>query len=472
MADADVNPMDKYKTVRTIGKGTFGTALLVESNGTGKRYVLKRIRLARMTKEQRDAANLEMELLAKLHHSNVIAYKEAWVENGHTIFIVTLYCSRGDLLSMLRRWRGPPPDDAFVIEILVQLLSALAYVHDRNIIHRDVKSSNVFLTEVGLVQLGDFGLAARIGAEDDATAPGTMVGTPNYMAPEVISELPHGRPCDVWSLGCVTYEMMALKPAFAAFDLDGLIKKVKTASAARPPARFSRELKSIVAKMLSKNPADRPTCLQILDDRWIKAYVPLVTDKVDRLGNPLPTERLPPLKVTVATRNAGGNAPRNARRGPAAVLGEARARIAAHYAYAGEPRRRRPKLAPIDKEGMGATDEATPDVDATGRRQGTLEPINQVQKGGRRKLGGANAQLSTRLRMYDRNPAQKKTLRPIAPELATLRKKKLPELTGEQDAQVPNVLSNVRKRVLAGPRPMLKRSVLPTDTPVAEVVAS
>ena len=477
---ARANPAAKYKAVRQIGKGTFGTALLVEAPATGKKYVMKRIRLARMTRQQRDAALLEMSLLSKLEHPNILEYKEAWVESGHTINIVTQYCSRGDLLTLLRKWRGPPPDEAFVVEVLVQLTAALSYVHGHDVLHRDVKSSNVFLTHRGLVQLGDFGLAARVGPLDNDTVPGTMVGTPNYMAPEVISEKPHGRPCDVWSLGCVTYEMMALRPAFAAFDLDGLIRKVKSASAPKVPERFSNELKTTVHKMLSKRATDRPTCQSMLEDNWLKQYVPGVKEKVTGLSSPMRTSRLPPIHVTAsAARDGRARASTHARRGPGAagnivapgyVQATATAQVAAavptrrglyQYGFRNgtEPPKHGKKLAPIESGGRlrAGTDPAMQAGETQafhGKKRGVV--LNPIEKATRRRRGDGDMPVPTALKMY-RPPVRKAKLEPMAPDLATLKRMDVPTLENDGAAEFKKVLNGARKRVLSGRRPLVKK---------------
>ena len=192
-------------------------------------WYITQVRLARQSQRQRAASLQEMVLAARVRHPYVVGCREAWIERGCVVHLVTQYCDGGDLYSVLRRARGRYFAEEQILAWAAQLLMALRYLHGMGVVHRDVKSANVFLKRDGTARLGDLGLACVLPEGSCATA---VVGTPNYMAPEVLSERPYGHASDIWSLGCVLYELAALRPAFSAFNMGGLVDKVKKGAVA------------------------------------------------------------------------------------------------------------------------------------------------------------------------------------------------------------------------------------------------
>ena len=152
-----------------------------------------------------------------------------------------------------------------------QIAEACDYLHERNIIHRDLKLGNLFLNDNMELKVGDFGLATRVNNEGDRKL--TLCGTPNYIAPEVLLKKGHSYEVDVWSLGCIVYTLIVGKPPFETDDLKNTYRKIRYNEYNIPP-RVNPEVRVFIQKMLQSNPKERPTMKQILADPYLTYYIP------------------------------------------------------------------------------------------------------------------------------------------------------------------------------------------------------
>ena len=191
-------------------------------------------------------------------------FKEVYVTANKKLNIVMEYADGGDLSNKIKEQKkaGRPFEETTVLDWFTQMCLAIKHVHDRKIIHRDIKGQNIFITKANTVKLGDFGIARILNKTMDKAR--TVVGTPYYLSPEIIESKPYSFKCDVWSMGVVLYELCALAPPFTANSLQFLALKIVKGSYTPIQGSYSKELKTLVAEMLSLDPGKRPSADQIL----------------------------------------------------------------------------------------------------------------------------------------------------------------------------------------------------------------
>mmetsp|Transcript_16227 Transcript_16227/g.29550 ORF Transcript_16227/g.29550 Transcript_16227/m.29550 type:complete len:827 (+) Transcript_16227:27-2507(+) len=262
---------ENYKRIKVLGEGSFGKCYLAECTNTGVKYAIKEIDIRQMSAAEKDEALKEAKILERLQHPNIIKFHEVYRTKNGKLCIVMDFADGGDLQDKIKSQRGKLFSEREVLDFFVQLCLAMKHVHDRKILHRDIKSQNVFLSGATRVKLGDFGIARVL--RNTCEKARTMVGTPYYLSPEIIENKPYSFKSDVWSLGVMLYELCALKPPFDASSLHFLAMKIVRGQYSPVPPHYSRDLKGLVAQMLTIDPNRRPTINQILRQPFIKERI-------------------------------------------------------------------------------------------------------------------------------------------------------------------------------------------------------
>ncbi|XP_072203622.1 serine/threonine-protein kinase Nek4 isoform X2 [Excalfactoria chinensis] len=266
-------PLAAYCFLRAVGKGSYGEVSLVRHRQDGKQYVIKKLNLKHASSRERKAAEQEAQLLSQLKHPNIVAYRESWQGEDGLLYIVMGYCEGGDLYHRLKEQKGKLLPENQVVEWFVQIAMALQYLHEKHILHRDLKTQNVFLTRTNIIKVGDLGIARVLENQCDMAS--TLIGTPYYMSPELFSNKPYNYKSDVWALGCCVYEMATLKHAFNAKDMNSLVYRIIEGKLPPMPKDYSPQLVEIIQTMLSKKPEQRPSVKSILRQPYIKHQIAL-----------------------------------------------------------------------------------------------------------------------------------------------------------------------------------------------------
>uniref|UniRef100_A0A3Q2YVF5 Serine/threonine-protein kinase Nek4 n=1 Tax=Hippocampus comes TaxID=109280 RepID=A0A3Q2YVF5_HIPCM len=177
--------MDKYIFIRVVGKGSYGEVNLVKHKTDRKQYVIKKLNLTTSSKRERRAAEQEAQLLSQLRHPNIVTYRESWEGTDLQLYIVMGFCEGGDLYHRLKQQKGEllPERPGVTFSVHFQ------YLHERNILHRDLKTQNIFLTKTNIIKVGDLGIARVLENQNDMAS--TLIGTPYYMSPELFSNKPY-----------------------------------------------------------------------------------------------------------------------------------------------------------------------------------------------------------------------------------------------------------------------------------------
>jgi NIMA (never in mitosis gene a)-related kinase len=228
-------------------------------------------------KETQDAVK-EGKLLAAFKHPYVVRYRESFIDSGWLCILMD-YCEGGDLarqIEQAKRKHQPIPEHQ-VLRWMTQALLALKYIHDKHVLHRDLKSSNFFLSKAGNLKMGDFGIAKVLSCT--AACARTQIGTPYYLSPEVCQEKPYTWPSDIWAMGCIFFELCERKVPFDAPNISGLVQKICRGPTPQISSNYSDFVRQLCCEMLHRNPSSRPSAETILQRPKIQEVVRQMLDE-------------------------------------------------------------------------------------------------------------------------------------------------------------------------------------------------
>lgn len=280
-----------YIPIRILGKGAFGEATLYRRTEDNSLVVWKEVDLNSLSeKTRRDVMN-EISILSMLEHNNIIAYFNHFMDKN-TLLIEMEYCNGGNLNDKIIQQRGKLFSEEIVIWYLYQIASAVAYIHKAGVIHRDIKTLNIFLTKTNLMKLGDYGLAKKLGSEFSMAE--TCVGTPYYMSPELCQGAKYNYKSDIWAMGCVIFEVLTLKKTFDATNPLNLCVKIVQGNWTMDVDTdvYTSGLIQLVYECLNQDPAKRPTADEILNQPLISSRRQELDERVVLLNSAMKKPKL------------------------------------------------------------------------------------------------------------------------------------------------------------------------------------
>ena len=270
--NADLTGIKAYEKISNLGDGGFGHVDLVKKKTTGQLFALKRIDMQLLNDRERKNAENEATLLKVLLGPTIIRYFEQIFEDNQLI-IVMEYASGGNLAMKLKEAKnaGQRLSTLQVLTWLAHLVIALMLMHSKNILHRDLKTQNLFLTQDNILKVGDFGISKALGNSIEMAK--SSVGTPYFMSPELCRGESYGTKTDIWALGCVLYEMITLKKPFDDKEIGGLTDKIMNRDPDPVPPDTDLNLQTLCVTMLRKDPARRPTAWELANNPELKPII-------------------------------------------------------------------------------------------------------------------------------------------------------------------------------------------------------
>ena len=243
----------KYMIIEKLGQGAFGFTYKVLNKDDLNFYVIKTIPLKEVNKEELEKIKNEAKILSTLDNSHIVKYYESF-KDDYFFNIVMEYCEGLDLRKYINDHKDKSEyiDKNIIYHILSDICSGLKEIHDKNLIHRDLKPENLFLTRDFKIKIGDFGISKILDSGNKYAQ--TQVGTILYMAPEIIEGNKYTSKVDIWSLGCILYELCTLNNCFISNSLKDIMEKICSAKYENIDMElYGEDLQLLINTMLIKD---------------------------------------------------------------------------------------------------------------------------------------------------------------------------------------------------------------------------
>eukprot|EP01006_Ploeotia_vitrea_P039021 TRINITY_DN66304_c1_g1_i1.p1 TRINITY_DN66304_c1_g1~~TRINITY_DN66304_c1_g1_i1.p1 ORF type:complete len:455 (-),score=74.08 TRINITY_DN66304_c1_g1_i1:362-1726(-) len=256
---------------KCIGKGSFGRALLV-TDKHAQVFVAKELNLKQMNKKDKRSSENEVRMLQQLDHPFIVKFVDSFVDKNEIMYIIMEYADGVDLSAKIkqqRRTRKYFSEDQVMLWFS-QLALALDHLHEKKILHRDLKTMNVFLTSSNIVKLGDFGFSKRLKT---AAMAHTICGTPYYFSPELCQGHPYSNKSDIWSLGVILFEMAMLSRPYEADSMQELMRKIVYGEYNNLGSHVPSKINRLICSLLAKKDTVRPSVTRILLNPYVQKYV-------------------------------------------------------------------------------------------------------------------------------------------------------------------------------------------------------
>ena len=258
-----------YFIIKHLGKGAYGDVYKAKKlYDTTHLYAIKRMKVTINVEESKNIIN-EIKILKFANCPYILSMNEIFLIHS-TIFLVTPYANKGDLYQIIKKQKKTNFSENVIWNYFIQISLGVLYLHNNNIIHRDLKTSNIFVNHVNgmdTILIGDFGVAKIIQLSKKSS---TIIGTPLYMSPELFKQEVYNKKTDIWSLGCVLYELIELKPPFLANTIENLSRKIQRGKYCSMGKLYSIELTNFIHHMLVTDVKKRYSIHAILEDKEIK----------------------------------------------------------------------------------------------------------------------------------------------------------------------------------------------------------
>ena len=293
----------KYQIIKKIGEGSYAKIYKVKKDSSDKTYVLKNIPVSEEDYSSMKEILNESSILSTCDNIYVVKYYDSFFYSG-TFNIITEFCPYGDLFGYIKFYkeRGSKIEEKIIWIIFIQLSLGLSYLHHKKILHRDIKTKNIFIKNNLTVKIGDFGIAKILNSTSSYAH--TFIGTPYYISPELCKDQPYNDKSDVWSLGCVLYELCTLNHPFEGGTQVEIYEKIMTQKFKAISPEYSLELKKMVDLLLEKDEKKRPKMKDILRMKCVIDRANKYNINIDLVDNGIIEEE----KSDINNVNNAGNA--------------------------------------------------------------------------------------------------------------------------------------------------------------------